>query len=95
MGSCEMLGKNGRRAIILAVSRLCALVFGKVGIGFQLNFRPTQGFSISSFSDSVWIGFLGVFPTQKLPEKKIYGLFKMVSSLLGSEPVRADGITPA
>ena len=47
---------------------LRAPVFGKVGIGFQLNFRPTQGFSIFAISDTVWIGFLGGFPTEMLSE---------------------------
>ena len=47
---------------------LRAPVFGKVGIGFQLNFRPTQGFPIFPISDSVRIGFLGVFPTEMLSE---------------------------
>ena len=47
---------------------LCAPVFGKVGIGFQLNFRPTQGFPIFSISDSVSIGFSDDFPIETLSE---------------------------
>ena len=53
--------------IVLGQS-LRAPVFGEVGIGFQLNFRPTQGFPIFAISDAVWIGFLGGFPTEMLSE---------------------------
>ena len=59
---------------------LCASDFMKVGIGFQENFRPTEGFSIFSIYDRVGIGNFPYFRFQlgrKSKKSKYLGWVKI------------------